>query len=80
MVVIAIFNSVDASLSMKWNPWLIPRIFKSVVNYVKGLIISWLLLFFIAVVIMELQSYTHITYMYLFTLLDVIEERPHKLE
>ena len=80
MVAMAIFNASDDSLSMKWNPGFIPRVFKYVVNFVKACIISLSLLVFIAVVIMTLQSYTYIAYMYLFYLLGVIGKRPHKLE
>ena len=39
MVVIVSFKAVDDSLSIKWNPGLIPRIFKYSVNYVKASII-----------------------------------------
>ena len=61
MVVIYIFNAVDASLSMKWNPVLILRIFKSIVNDVKARIIYLSLLLFIAVFRMKFQSYTYTT-------------------
>ena len=61
MVVIVILKDVDASLSMKWNHGLIPRIFKYSVNYVKACIISLSLILFIAVVGMVLQSYTYMT-------------------
>ena len=47
MVVMAFLNSGDASLSMMWNPGLIPRLFKSAVNYVKARIIYLSLLLFI---------------------------------
>ena len=52
------FKDVDASLYMKWNPGLIPRLFKSSVNSVKDCIISLSLLFFTAVVRMSLKPYT----------------------
>ena len=61
LVVIFSFKAVDDSLSMKWNPGWIPRLFKSSVKDVKALIISLSLLFFIDVVSMKLQSYTYIT-------------------
>ena len=61
MVVIVRFKPVDASLSMKYKPGWILRIFKSSVKDVKDLIISLSLLFFIAVVRMALHSYTYIT-------------------
>ena len=61
MVVIVGFKAVDASLSMKWKPGLIPLIFQSSVNDVKYLIISLSLLFFVVVVSIALQSYTCIT-------------------
>ena len=54
MVVITIFNAVDALLSMKWNHVFIPRLFKSVVNHRKYLIISLSLLFFVTVFIISL--------------------------
>ena len=57
---IVIFNTADDSLSMKWKPGLILQLFKSAVNLVKARIISLSLLFFIAVVSMELQPYTYI--------------------
>ena len=50
MVVMAILKAIDDSLSIIWNPELIPRILNSVVNYVKDCIIQLSLLFFIAVV------------------------------
>ena len=56
---------------------MILRIFKSSVNAVKDLIISLSLLFFISVVRTALKSYTYITYMYLFPLLEVTGKRPH---
>ena len=59
MVVIAISNGVDASLPMKWNLVLIPRILKSVVNSVESRIIYLSLLFFIAVLRMVLQLCTY---------------------
>ena len=40
LVGIVIFKPVGDSLSMKWDPRLITRLFKSVVNYVKGCIFS----------------------------------------
>ena len=80
MSVIVSFKSVDASLSMKWKPGLIPRIFKSSVNDVKAIIISLSLLLFISVVRMALHLYTYITYMYLFSLLEVVGKRPHRSE
>ena len=46
---------VDASLSMKWNPGLIPRIFKSSVSSTKAFIIYFSLLLLIAVVRISLQ-------------------------
>ena len=61
MVVIVRFKAVDDSLSMKWKPGWIPQIFKYSVKYVKALIVSLSLLFFIAVVRMVLQPYTYIT-------------------
>ena len=61
MVAIVRFKAVDVSLSVKWRPGLIPRIFKSSVNDVKSLSISLSLLFFVAVFRMALQSYTYIT-------------------
>ena len=50
MEVIVIFKDVDTSLYMKWKPGLIPQLFKYSVNYVKALIISLSLLFFVALV------------------------------
>ena len=61
MVVIVIFEAVDALLSMKWKPRWIPQLFKYSVKYLKDLIISLSLLFFVSVVSMELHSYTYIT-------------------
>ena len=58
MFVISIFNAVDDSLSMKCNPGLIPKLFKSSVNSVKSRIIYLSLLFLISVVRLALQSYT----------------------
>ena len=55
MVFISIFKAVYASFSMKWNPGLIPRLFKSSVNSVKDRIISMSLLLLVSVVIMALQ-------------------------
>ena len=49
MVAITIFKAVDSSLSMNWNPGLIPQLFNYVVNSMKAPIISLSLLFFIAV-------------------------------
>ena len=80
MVVIVSFNAVDALLSMKWKPGMIPRLFKSSVNYVKSLIVSLSIQFFIYVVSMVLQSYTYITWVYLFPLLEVVEKRPYRAE
>ena len=54
------FTAVDASLSMIWNPGLIPRLFKSVVQSVNKRIISLLLMLFVSVVRMAFQSYTYI--------------------
>ena len=59
MVVIAIFKVVDASLSMKWNPGLIPRIFKDSINYVQTHIITMSLLSLMSVVWISLQLYTY---------------------
>ena len=80
MAVRTIFNAVDASLSMIWNPGLIQRHFISVVNDVKARIISLSFVLFIAVFRMALESYTYITYMYLLPLLDVICKRLQNLE
>ena len=80
MVGIVILKAVGASLSMKWNPGLIPWIFKSSVNYANACIISFSLLFFINAVRRALQSYTYMTYMYLFTLLDVVGKGLHRSE
>ena len=77
MEVIVIFKFVDASLSMKWNPGSIPRLLKSSVNSVKAFIIYLSLLVFIDLVSMELKSYTYMTYMNLFTLLEVVGNRTH---
>ena len=55
VVVISIFKGVYVSLSIEWNPGLIPRIFNSSVDYVKACIISLSRLFFIDVVSMALQ-------------------------
>ena len=52
MVSIVIFKAFDASLSMKWNPGLVPWIFKSSVNSVKARIIYLSLILFIDVVSM----------------------------
>ena len=65
MDVIIIFKAVDASLSMKLKPGLIPQILKYSVNDVRALIISLSLILFIYVVRMKLQPYTYIIYMYL---------------
>ena len=80
MVEIVSFKAVDDLSSMKWKPGWIPWIFKSSVKYVKALIISLSLLFFISVVRMALQPYTYITYMYLLPLLEVVGKRPHRSE
>ena len=80
MEVIVIFKAIDASLSMKWNHGLIPRLLKSSVNDVKSLIVSLSLLFFVAVFRMVLQSYTYITYMYLLPLIEVVGERALRSE
>ena len=80
MVVIAIFKVVGASFSMKWNPSLIPQLFKSPVSSVKACIISMSLLFFISSVRMTLQSYTYMTYMCLFPLLYVMGKHPYRYE
>ena len=80
MEVIVIFKAVDDSLSMKWKPWLILQLFNSLVNSVKAHIISLSLIFFIAVVRMALQSYTYITYIYLFPLLEVLRKCLHRSE
>ena len=61
MVLIVIFKYVDALLSIKFNPGLIPQILKYSVNYVKACIISLSLLLLIDVVRMESQSYTYMT-------------------
>ena len=60
-VFIVRFNVVDALLSMKWKTGWIPRPFKSSVKYVKDVIISLSLLFFVAVVSMALKAYTYIS-------------------
>ena len=57
MEVIVIFKAVDESLSMKWKPGLIPCLFKSLVNDVKAVILSLLLLLFVALVNITSQSY-----------------------
>ena len=80
MFVIVILKAVDASLYIKWNPGLITQLFKYSVNSVKACIISLSLLLLIAVVRMELQPYKYMTYMYLFTLLDVAVNSPHRTE
>ena len=77
MVVIFIFKAVDASLSMKWKPGLIPRLFKSSVKSVKARIISLSLLLLIYVVSMKLPTYTYMTWVYLFPLLDVVGKLTH---
>ena len=61
MVAISRFKALDALLSMKKKPGLVPRLLKSSVNYVKALIISLSPILFIAVVRMALQPYTYIT-------------------
>ena len=58
MVGIVILEAADASLSMKWNPGLIPWIFTSSVNSVKVRIIYLSLILFIASGRISLQSYT----------------------
>ena len=80
MVVIVIFKAVDASISMKWKPGLIPRLFKSSGNYVKACIVSFSLLFFVDVFWVVLRAYIYMTYMYLFPLLDLLWKRPHRSE
>ena len=80
MVVIVIFKDVYYSLSMKWNPGLIRRIFKYSLNSVKARIISLSLIVFIAVFSMVLQPYTCMTNMYLFTLVYVVGKHPHMYE
>ena len=77
MVVIVIFKDIDASLSIKCKPGLIPQIFESSVDSMKASIISFSPIFFVAVVIMELQSGTYVMYVYLFLLLDVVGKLPH---
>ena len=59
IVFIAVFNAVDASFSMRFNPGLITWNFKYIVNYVKACIIYLSLLFLISVVRMALKSYTY---------------------
>ena len=59
---------------------LILRIFKYSGNSVKARIISLTLLLFISVGRMVLKSYTYMTYIYLFNLLDVMGKRPHRSE
>ena len=71
---------VMAILTLLVNPGLIKRFLKSVADSVKSRIISSSLIFFITVLIMKLQSYKYITYMYLFTSLGVIGKRTHKLQ
>ena len=80
MEFIVILKALYYSLSMKCKPGLITRIFKSSVNDVKSLIVSFSLLLFVAVVRMELQSYKYITYMYLFPLLEVVVKCTHRSE
>ena len=75
IVIVAILKYVDASFSMKCNPGLIPWIFNSVVNDVKARIIYLSVLLFVYVVMMALQSYTYMTYMYFF--LGVMRKSPH---
>ena len=65
---------------MKCKPRLVPRIFKYSVNAVKDIIISLSLPFFVDVVRMTLQSYTYITWMYLFPLLEVVGKHTHIYE
>ena len=77
MVVIVILKAVDPSLSHIWNPGLIPRLFKSSVNYVKVCIISLSLLFLIDFIRMVLKSYTHMTYIHFFPLLDLVGKYVH---
>ena len=60
-VVIAVFKAADAPLSRKWNPGLVLRLFKSVVNYVKACIISLSILLFVSIVGVALQSYAYMT-------------------
>ena len=64
-------------LTMKWKPGLIPWIFKSPVNDAKYLIIYLSLLSFISLFRMALQSYTCITQMYLFSLIEVVGKSLH---
>ena len=65
MEAIVIFKDVDASLFMKWKPRLILRLFNSYVKSLKACIIYLSLTLFIAVVRMELQSYTYMTQLYI---------------
>ena len=64
MVVIFIFKAVYDSLSTKWKPGLILRIFNSSVNYVKDRIISLSIILLTSIVRMALQSYKYMTYIY----------------
>ena len=80
MVVIVILKGVDAALAIKWDSGFIPRVFKTSINSMKALIISFSLLFFVAVVRVELQSYTYITYIYLLPLIEVVGKLPHIYE
>ena len=75
--VIFILKSVYASFSMKWKPGLIPSLLKYSVNYVKACIIYLSLLFFIAVVRMELQSYIYMKYIYSPHLIELVGKCPH---
>ena len=77
MVIIARFKAVDALLSTKWKPGLIPWLLNYSVNDVKSIIIYLSLLFFIAVVSMELQSYTYIKYIYFNPLIEAVDKHPH---
>ena len=79
MIVMENFKAVDASFSIKFNIGLIPRFFKSSVSYAKARIIYLLLLLFIAVASMALQSYKYITYIF-FPLLYVVGKRPYRYE
>ena len=80
IVIIVRFKAVDDSLSMKWKPGWINRLLKLFVKDAKALIIYLSLLFFIAVVRMELQSYTYIKYMYILPLLEVVGKCLHRSE
>ena len=78
IVVIVCFKAIDAFLSMKFKPGLIPRFFKSSVNDVNSLIISVSLLLFIDVVRMELHSYTYIYIDVPPPPLEVVGKYPHR--